>query len=347
MKLKKVLLTSCIAIGILSLVSCAPKLNQIPNQTQQRVSYPQKTIKVINMLAANIPPDISTRKIAAMISDKYGWKFEFENDPSQKGVTAMNKVWDIPHDGYTILAHTEVIVSPAIYGITKHSTKDWKFFIAERIDTAFCVRTNLKIIDFQDFIKYAKANPGKVRVGVNISDNQFHLKAIALEKVTGIKLNIKTYPTSKEQLQDFQNGKLDAVLNPLQVTSPLIRKGVVKPLVMMDAEAYNYGSISGNIESIVKTYPEYKKYLPLDAVISFAMPKDVPQDVSDAFGNAFKDVMATGEATELARKSDASILNITGVEASEYMGKIETNFYKLAKELGLAKVNPATLDVSK
>lgn len=346
MKFKKIFITSCIAIGILSLASCAPKTNQNPSQTQQ-VNYPQKTIKIINLLPANIPPDLTTRKIASLMSDKYGWKFEFENDPTLRGGSAMNKVWSAPHDGHTILAHTEVIIAPTVYGTANHPTKDWRFFISEQDDTVLCVRSDLKINNFQDFIKYAKANPGKLRIGVSSPGYAFHLKTIAMEKVAGVKLDIRTYPGSKGQIEDIKNGKLDAIINPIQVTKPLVTNGTVIPIISTDIQSYDFGGSIGNIESITKIYPEYKKYLPLDSFISMAMPADVPQGVADAFAKAFTEVMSSPEMTESARRTNATIIDLTGTEASQYMSKLESNFAWLSKDEGLAKVDPATLGIPK
>ncbi|MCQ2398374.1 MAG: tripartite tricarboxylate transporter substrate binding protein [Sphaerochaetaceae bacterium] len=126
---------------------------------------PEKPITIIVPQGAGGGTDLQTRTLAAAMEEITGQKILVENVTGGSTGTGTNQVIDSPADGYTLLMYGTYVVCGTMTGNTiGHEGLDFisglsmePFMIAVQKDSQF------KTLD--DFIKYAKANPGKVTIG--------------------------------------------------------------------------------------------------------------------------------------------------------------------------------------
>jgi tripartite-type tricarboxylate transporter receptor subunit TctC len=89
-------------------------------------------------------------------------------------------------DGYTIAYMPVESTMLKALGFTDLSTDDFKFIgRAMTIPAAITVRSDSKWNTLEEFIEYAKENPGEIKVGNSGTGSIWHIAAASLEQKTG------------------------------------------------------------------------------------------------------------------------------------------------------------------
>ena len=130
-------------------------------------SYPTRPVRLIVGQAAGSGSDIIARLIGQQLSDQLGQPFVVENRPGAGGNIAAEAVVRAPPDGYTLLLITSTnAINVALYDKLNFN------FIRDIRPIASIIRSPLVMEvspsfpakTVPEFIAYAKANPGKLRV---------------------------------------------------------------------------------------------------------------------------------------------------------------------------------------
>lgn len=345
MKLRKLILVSGVVLSLSLILGACGKAPS--GEQSSKTKYPQKTIKIVEFVPDGMGPDYWAKQVSNAMAKQTGWKIEYTYAPGNMGSDAANQVWAAPHDGYTVLALSENALQWSTAGLTKTTTKDWKYFEDVQERSLFVTYPNSPYKTVEDLVKAAKAKPDTIRVGQVATGSSFDMKLAALEKVTGVKFKHVEFPIGKGMIEGVENKQVDAVISPMILVLSEIGKGNIIPLGMSDIESFDFGGSVGKVDSIGNAYPEYKKYLPLDAVGGFAMPADAPKEAADTFGKAFDNAMNSPEVQDSINKNNAIKVGIWGEDAQGYMAKMESNYTWLLKDVGMTKIDPATLGIPK
>ena len=133
-----------------------------------------KTIRIIGPLAAGGPTDIVTRMVAEKMTTTLGTPVVSEPRPGAGGQIAYDTVARAPADGYTLLMGTSGIPLLPLNnkGFSGNIFKDIvpmvHFFTGS---TVFFTGANVPAKNMQEFLDYARANPGKMNyAGSGVGD---------------------------------------------------------------------------------------------------------------------------------------------------------------------------------
>ena len=168
----------------------------MPTLARAQQDYPNRPIRFILPFAAAGVADITARIAAEKLGDKLGQRFVVENQPGPGGIAAARAVLSQAPDGYTIgLVTNGTSISVAIYNslpfdpvkdFATISTIGW-------FDLVFATNVESELKTLPDFIKAARAQPGKLNVGtINVGGTQ-NLAAELLKSSTGIEVQIIPY----------------------------------------------------------------------------------------------------------------------------------------------------------
>jgi len=160
-------------------------------------AYPEKPIEFVIHSAPGGGMDRFTRT-AAHILEKSGivnQKIKVTNRRGGGATVAINYVMDQQGDPYVLQHWTTSPLSTLLRGTTK--AKSWKdlTIIGTLIEDPN-LAAGLKDTPFKnmgDLIVYAKANPNKIRVGINTIGGSEHIISHRIEKATGAKLTITSF----------------------------------------------------------------------------------------------------------------------------------------------------------
>lgn len=174
-------------------------------------AYPEKTITIIMPFGAGGTGDIILRVLADIIKDDLGKPVVVVNKPGSGGAVGWTLLQSAKPDGYTI-----GYASNSLF-LQTHRTKgslNYKNFdpVINLNSTPFAITVNANSPwkTLGDFIAYAKANPGKVRIGNAGSGAIWHLSAAAFADKAGIKVTHVPYKGGSKAAAALLGGHIEA-----------------------------------------------------------------------------------------------------------------------------------------
>ena len=256
--------------------------------------WPNKQIRIVIPYPPGGPSDITTRIVMEKAAALLGQSVLFDNKAGASGaIGAEHLVKQAPADGYTFLTTTTAMVC-----ITQHlqplpydTAKD--LIPVGRTATSWIgmgINKDVPANSLQEFIAYAKANPGKINFGsaglatiTQLYGEMFNLEA-------GVKMVHVPYKGSAPATQDLLSGQVQVQFDP--TTLPHIKAGRLKCFAILGEKRWperadiptlkeqGLGKIGG------------------DAWYGILAAKGTPQPIIDKMSKAI------GEACKLAEIND-------------------------------------------
>ena len=141
-----------------------------PLASAQDAVYPQRSIKIVVNVAPGGGVDTASRIIAQKLGEKFGQTIIVENRGGGSGNIAAEAVFHAEPDGYTLLSAPGATISINDLLFKKLGYDPVKFepvAVLTSVPLALVVRPNFPAKTFQEFLAYAKANPGKLNYASN------------------------------------------------------------------------------------------------------------------------------------------------------------------------------------
>ena len=154
--------------------------------------YPSKPIKLVNPFAPGGSGDIVFRMIAPAIEERLGQRILLENRAGAGGNIGAEAVANAPADGYTLLLGTTNIFTINQFVFGKQSFDPLKAFapitIVADLPSVFYVSAAVPANTLQEFVVWARANPGKVNYASPGSGTTPHLNVELLSQIADLKM---------------------------------------------------------------------------------------------------------------------------------------------------------------
>ncbi|MCP4401183.1 MAG: tripartite tricarboxylate transporter substrate binding protein [bacterium] len=248
--------------------------------TAEKKAYPERNVKIIIPWSAGGMTDVLTRPIAKWLEDHYGIPFVVENKPGGGGVVGSLLIEKSKNDGYII-------------GTTSMSTVSAKYMVpvapdihnAELISQVISIPATVTVNaerpwqTLEEFIAYAKENPGKVKNSNSGVGASAHIYATVFEAKAGIKMSHIPYPAYAEAVTALLGGHVDATNIPLPDVAQHVQSGKLRMLAIASDERH-------------PDYPDVPtlKELGIDTVMGnysgFLAPKGTPKAIIDELDSA-------------------------------------------------------------
>ena len=156
-----------------------------------RAEYPEKPVKIVVPVAAGGGVDVMARLLAQYLSERLHQQFTVENRSGAAGVIGSKSVIASPADGATLLyTPSSLSLSVAINKTPPYDlAKDFSPIVNVAISPyALVVNPSVPAKSLQEFIAYAKTNPGKLSYGSAGIGSASHLAAELLKSKAGIEM---------------------------------------------------------------------------------------------------------------------------------------------------------------
>jgi tripartite-type tricarboxylate transporter receptor subunit TctC len=180
-----------------TLCACALPVHRVSAQSV----YPAKPVRIVVPFGAGGVTDITTRIAADKLGEKLGQRFLIENNPGAGGIAASRAVLNAAPDGYTLgVATNGTAVSVSLFkALPFDPLKDFEMVSTIGLfEAVFAVSADSPYKTLQDFIKAARAQPGKLNIGTVTPGGSQHLAAELFKTEAGINVQNVTYRTSPE-----------------------------------------------------------------------------------------------------------------------------------------------------
>ncbi|HEX7204361.1 MAG TPA: tripartite tricarboxylate transporter substrate-binding protein, partial [Xanthobacteraceae bacterium] len=166
-----------------------------------KAAWPEKPIKIVLPFGAGGVADVTSRIMADKLSQKLGQRVVIENMPGPGGINAARAVITAPPDGYTMALVTNgtAISVAAFKSLPFDPVKDFEpVSMVGTFDLVFVVNSESEYKTLGDFIKAAKAQPGKLNIGTIAVGGTQNLGAELFKSMADLNVQIVPYKNSPD-----------------------------------------------------------------------------------------------------------------------------------------------------
>jgi len=209
-------------------------LAALPGVTLAQGAYPAKPIKLIVPFPPGAGTDTVARFVAQKVSESMGASIVIDNRTGAGGAIGAAEAAKADPDGYTLL----FVASPftTVAASSKNPGYDPLRFVPVAPiaagPLAFVVSPNVPANTMQEFIAYARQNPGKVNYGSAGPGSVNHLALELLMARTGTTIVHVPYRGIADATKDLLGGQLQAMTASIPATLPQLADRKVKVLAV-------------------------------------------------------------------------------------------------------------------
>jgi tripartite-type tricarboxylate transporter receptor subunit TctC len=180
--------------------------------------WPAKPVRVIVNVAPGGVADITARVLGARLGETLGQPFVIENRPGGDGYIGFEAVAPAAPDGYML-----VYAPGSTMMIAPHIVKRADFDPIKVLTPAAAtgsvslyvmVKLDLPVKNYQEFLAYARANPGKLNYGTPGNGTSPHIATEVYNREANVKLNHIPYKGAGPALKDLLGGVIDLAFDP-------------------------------------------------------------------------------------------------------------------------------------
>ncbi len=261
--------------------------------------YPTRDIRVIVPWGAGGGTDGIVRKITTLAEQNLeGASMYVENIEGGISATGVGQLMTSQADGYTIGALTyDSVVTVPWQGMLPTYKMD-KLKLIARITSepdAIIVDANSEYATMDDLLTAAKAEPGKIRIGIQNLGGRIHLTLLQLQEMTGTEFKVISYPGgAAPQKEAILSDEVDVVITSLGDFSSLLEDGTTRGLV-------EFGN-SPNPTYDVPLAKDQGVALENGSFIVVAAPAGTPDDVITKLEGAYKAAFDSDEFQQWVAK---------------------------------------------
>src|SRR5882724_4118337 len=175
-------------------------------------AWPTRFVRFIVPFPAGVAPDVGCRVLTARLSEIWGQQAVVENKPGAGGNIGTEAVARSAPDGYTVLmaAFTHAVNVSLYRSIGYDPIADFQPVTLLSYQPCVMIVPNASPLQsVADFIRYAKANPGKISYASAGHGTSPHLCGELFKRMAGIEMTHVPYRTGAQQ--DLVAGHVDAM----------------------------------------------------------------------------------------------------------------------------------------
>lgn len=296
--------------------------------------FPNKPITLIVSWAPGGGMDLNARAIQPHVEKNLGQPVIILNKPGGGATIGFTEGARALPDGYTIthlsasIITTHYTVSPDIH----YRNYDPVILVGFTPRTV-TVRAEAPWKSLKEFLDYAKANPGKIRMVNSGHGGSGHIHAIGFEMTTGAKFTHVPFKGYAPALMALVGGHAEATVSGLADEFNLVKSGKLKVLAIAAPERM----------SDLPDVPTFKE-LGMDpggflgSLYGFVVPKRTPKDRIKILHDAFRKGMESPEYIEYTKSQGVMNYYLGPEEFLEFLEKEDKEWSRLIEAAGITKL---------
>ncbi len=294
--------------------------------------YPVKPIQIYVGFSPGGTFDLCARMLSSIAEEYMEGSMVVVNKPGAGGTIAVAEVAKAKPDGYT-LYHTGVttmLVAGLTTDVPYSVVDDFVPIIGHtKGEYGLCVRGDAPWSTFEEFVQYARENPGVVTVASAGVRNPGHLLTEYLAAVEGIKIQMVPFLGGAPATAALLGGHITAFA-AAGTHPPLVEAGKFKLLLQ-------YGSERLKAAPDTKTALELGYGVSIDQEYMFLAPKGTPQPILEKLEDAFTKAAESTSYVRFLGKIGLGPRYMNSSEAKEFMVREYNGWKKVLEKIGFEK----------
>ena len=310
--MKKSILVLLALTLVLSLAACGDSnSSDAPINT---ANFPEKNIEVIVAYKAGGGTDVGARILASEAEKLIGKPVVIINRDGSDGELGYTELAKARPDGYTIgFINLPTFVSLTLERNTQYAIGDVEPILNHVYDAGvLVVQGNSDFATIEDFINFAKENPGDITISNNGTGASNHIGAAHFEYEAGIDVTHVPFGGSTDMLAALRGGHVTASVAKISEVAALANSGDLRILA----------SFTENRLENFKDVPTLKEKgydILFGSARALVAPKGTPQEIIDYLHDNFKAAMETESHMEKAKNADLPIMYMSPSELGDYI----------------------------
>ena len=292
-------------------------------------SYPEKPITFVVPYSAGGSSDTLVRGMQPFLEKAMGATIVPKNITGGGGAVGMSQaLFSSKADGYTV-----TLPSNAVFGLEGLGNVPWKhedFDTIARIiteDYSITVRADSPWKTLDEFVAFAKANPGKIKMGFSGFGSSTHIVAAAFADQFGLEFQFVPYKGGSKTVAATMGGHIDANTHHPAETKAGVDAGKLRVLATM-------GPKRSNLYPDVPTMQELGHEWVVSQWRGISMPKGVSDEVKAKWEDALKKVTADPDfQTFITERMGGTVAPAYGAELDAFIKEMSDLFITTAHRL--------------
>jgi len=276
-------------------------------------SYPNRPVKLIAPQTPGGGVDLVARIIADRLRVAMGQPFIIDNEAGAGGAIAARMTSRAKPDGYTLMIGYVAThaTNPAVktrlgYDAVKDFTP---IAMLGGTPNLLVVARAVPVDTLQQFVAYAKANPGKVDYGTSGVGTLNHLLMEQFKRASGVPSMAVPYRSIGQAFTDAMGGQIQVIFPGLAAALPHVRSGAFKPLAVTGDKR----------QPLLPDVPTFKElgYEGFNGLTWYGIvgPANLPEPITRNLNEEINKVLASAD---LRAKFNAEALNVMPMTPPEF-----------------------------
>jgi tripartite-type tricarboxylate transporter receptor subunit TctC len=246
--------------------------------------------------------------------------------PGVGGTVGLKEASRRDADGYTISQVHEGLLTASITGLTDLTWRDFDPIALMTASPQYLVtNADQPYSTFEEFVAYAKENPGEITIGVTLGGVP-HLHAAMIEEAFGLQLKYVGYEGTGERIRALVGGNLDVAIGDVSSAGQFVENG---DLVFLAA---------GSPERMpqtpdVPTFAELGADLELAVTRGIVMPKGAPEEARNTLEAALAELSKDETFIEQINNAGAEVQFRGQDDYVAYLTRLSDTVDRLAEVL--------------
>jgi tripartite-type tricarboxylate transporter receptor subunit TctC len=293
--------------------------------------YPSRPVTILTPFAAGIATDTAARLIGKYLQDSLGQPFIVENRDGAGGMIAAEAVARAAPDGYTILltSNSTHSAAPALFKTVPYDPiKDFTPIArVGSLPSFIAVTPDLPVKTIQEFVAYAKANPGKINAGYGNSTGRITTETF--KRRLNLDITPVAYRSNPAAVTDLMAGHVQMGVPDFSTGLPMLKAEKIRPLAVLTKER---DPTLPDVPTLNETVmPGYD----LLAWTGIFGPAGMPQKAVDTLAKPIEAALAKQDVRDRFRDAGVEIFWIGPAGFSNYVKTELVKWTTLIKSAGI------------
>jgi len=272
--------------------------------------YPAKPVRLIIPFPAGGSTDFLARTLGQALGESMGQPFVVENRTGADGLIAATAVMQAPPDGHTlfIATNTAMMQIPLLKKNPPYDplTAFTPVSLVGRYTFLLVVTPSLGVNTFNEFVAYARQNPGKINLSTYSGASQLAYAQIV--KTAGVDMLRVPYKGEAPSVTDILGGQIHAVFATPTSSLAHIQSGRLKALAVTLPQRWPL------LPEVPTTVEAGMPPIRVEFFAALYGPAGMPQDIAQRLSRELNEIMGRPAIREAIERQGFGLAGTTPEE---------------------------------
>jgi tripartite-type tricarboxylate transporter receptor subunit TctC len=288
--------------------------------------FPTEPVEFIVPWSPGGGSDTLMRIVSNHVEPYLGQPMPVINMPGVSGTLGLEEAAEREADGYTVAQVHEGLLVSHHTGITEVNWDDFEPIAALTSSPQLVVvNAERPYKTFEEFVAYAKDNPGEIKVGVTLAGVP-HLHMAMIEEAAGIEFSYVGFEGTGERIRGLVGGHIDAAMGDIASAGEFVENGDLRFLATGSTERLAQAPD-------VPTLAELGYDLELSVNRGVVAPSGTPQERIEGIEAALAELQSDEDYVEALNNAGAEAVFRDEEAYRDYLENLDATVERLASKL--------------